>query len=169
MSRLLRIAFWAAALFAFVMATLPAPPNLPVSDKLQHMTAFFVIALLGCAAFPRLSRFKLLLALIAFTSATFSYGMSLRLNNPGVLGQVINNVAQPLMLLSGTLLPIALAPGWLRAIADANPFSWSVTAMRALFHGHAGDSSIWHSLTMMLALAVLALAWSARQFARSVR
>jgi hypothetical protein len=66
MSRLLRIAFWAAALFAFVMATLPAPPNLQVSDKLQHMTAFFVIALLGCAAFPRLSRLKLLLALIAF-------------------------------------------------------------------------------------------------------
>jgi ABC-2 type transport system permease protein len=41
--------------------------------------------------------------------------------------------------------------------------------MRALFHGHAGDPSIWHSLTMMLALAVLALVWSARQFARSVR
>ena len=79
----------------------------------------------------------LLLALIAFTSAAFSYGIAL-LNNAGVLGQVINNVAQPLMLLSGTLLPIALAPLWLRRIADWNPFSWSVTAMRALFHGHVG-------------------------------
>lgn len=66
MSRLFRIAFWAAALFAFVMAAVPTPPDLHVSDKLQHMTAFFVIAMLGCAAFPRLSRIKLLLALIAF-------------------------------------------------------------------------------------------------------
>jgi ABC-2 type transport system permease protein len=111
----------------------------------------------------------LLLALIAFTSAAFSYGIALRLNNPGVLGQVINNVAQPLMLLSGTLLPIALAPLWLRRIADWNPFSWSVTAMRALFHGHMGDPAVARSITMTAALAALALAWSARQFARSVR
>jgi len=111
----------------------------------------------------------LLLALIAFTSAAFSYGIALRLNNAGVLGQVINNVAQPLMLLSGTLLPIALAPLWLRRIADWNPFSWAVTAMRALFHGHIGDASGARSIAMTAALAVLALAWSARQFARSVR
>jgi ABC-2 type transport system permease protein len=111
----------------------------------------------------------LLLALIAFTSAAFSYGIALRLNNAGVLGQVINNVAQPLMLLSGTLLPIALAPLWLRRIADWNPFSWSVTAMRALFHGHIGDPAVARSIAMTAALAVLALVWSARQFARSVR
>ncbi len=118
---------------------------------------------------PELLTGYLLLALIAFTSATFSYGIALRLRNPGVLGQVINNLAQPLMLLSGTLLPIALAPGWLRGIADFNPFSWAVTAMRALFHSHTADPSVWHSLSMMLALAIVALVWSARQFARAVR
>jgi ABC-2 type transport system permease protein len=118
---------------------------------------------------PDLLTGYLLLALIAFTSAAFSYGMSLRLGNPGVLGQVVNNVAQPLMLLSGTLLPIALAPLWLRDIAGWNPLSWSVTAMRALFHGHGADPSVWHSLTAMLVLAALALTWSARQFARAAR
>ncbi len=111
----------------------------------------------------------LLLALISFTSAAISYGIALRLSNAGVLGQVINNLAQPLMLLSGTLLPIALAPLWLRRIADWNPFSWAVTGMRALFHGHMGDPAVWRSITMTAVLATLALAWSARQFARSVR
>ena len=30
------------------------------------------------------------------------------------------------MLLSGTLLPLALAPLWLRTVADYNPFNWAV-------------------------------------------
>src|SRR5438094_451884 len=41
-----RVLFWAAALFAFVMAILPHPPELPgnPSDKLQHMAAFAPLA-----------------------------------------------------------------------------------------------------------------------------
>lgn len=62
----LRIAFWLAALFAFVMAIVPQPVELPVSDKWQHMAAFFVIATLGRAAYPRLRRRTLLAAMIAF-------------------------------------------------------------------------------------------------------
>ncbi len=110
-----------------------------------------------------------MLALITLTSASVSYGIALKVSNPSVLGQIINNVAQPLMLLSGTLLPIALAPLWLRRVADGNPFSWAVTGMRALFTGHPGDPSIWKALVMLAALALLAVAWSGRQFARSVR
>jgi len=37
-----------------------------VWDKLQHMTAFAVLTLLGWVAYPRVSRIKLVLALIAF-------------------------------------------------------------------------------------------------------
>lgn len=66
MIRLLRIAFWCALVFAFVMAVLPHPPPIRVWDKLQHIAAFLVITLLGCAAYPRFSRVKLVLALIAF-------------------------------------------------------------------------------------------------------
>ena len=66
MLHLSRIAFWAAAVFAFVMAVLPQPPSFDVSDKLEHMAAFFVIAVLGCMAYPNFSRVKLALALVAF-------------------------------------------------------------------------------------------------------
>jgi VanZ family protein len=67
MTQLLRLAFWAAALFAFVMATLPQPMiELSSSDKVQHMIAFLVLTLLGSAAYRGFSRVKLMLAMIAF-------------------------------------------------------------------------------------------------------
>ena len=110
-----------------------------------------------------------ILALINLTAASFSYGVAMKIKKPAVLGQLINNVAQPLMLLSGTLLPIALAPLWLRDTADGNPFNWAVTGMRALFTGHPGDPSIWKSFAMLGALAVVTIAWSGRKFAKSVR
>ena len=66
MLRLVRFAFWAAALFAFAMAVVPHPPAIPVWDKLQHMAAFFVITILGGVSYPRLSRLKLAAALVAF-------------------------------------------------------------------------------------------------------
>lgn len=70
MTSMLRIAFWAAAVFAFVMAVLPHPPDLlETSDKVQHMAAFFTITALGCAAYRGFPRLKLTLALIAFGGA----------------------------------------------------------------------------------------------------
>ncbi len=111
----------------------------------------------------------LLLGLITLMTAAISYGIALKVSNPSVLGQIVNNVAQPLMLLSGTLLPLALAPLWLRRVAVWNPFSWAVTGMRALFAGHTTDPHVWQSIVIVGVLTLVALAWSARMFARSVR
>jgi hypothetical protein len=64
--RFYRFAFWLAASFAFVMAVLPHPIEVPTSDKVQHMAAFLVITLFGCAGYRGLPRVKLMLALFAF-------------------------------------------------------------------------------------------------------
>jgi hypothetical protein len=46
--------FWAASLFALVMALLPHPPQIvEASDKVQHMLAFAVLAGLAAVAWPR--------------------------------------------------------------------------------------------------------------------
>ncbi|QDZ06782.1 hypothetical protein FPZ24_04240 [Sphingomonas panacisoli] len=51
---LLRILFWAAAVFAVVMAIVPHPPQIGhVSDKLQHMAAFGTLTLLAALAYPK--------------------------------------------------------------------------------------------------------------------
>jgi VanZ family protein len=60
--------FWAAAAFAFVMAVLPQPPEVPghPSDKVQHVLAFATLALLGSFAYPRTRLIKLLIGLSLF-------------------------------------------------------------------------------------------------------
>lgn len=64
----LRVAFWLAALFALVMATLPKPPQLPgaPSDKIQHIIAFIVLAGLAAAAYRRTSLVVIAAGLSAF-------------------------------------------------------------------------------------------------------
>lgn len=71
MLRLLRIAFWAAALFAFVMAVLPQPPHWPgdPSDKVQHILAFAVLAALASQAYRTVRPAAVALGLSAFGAA----------------------------------------------------------------------------------------------------
>lgn len=67
-SVLLRLLFWAAALFALVMALVPHPLELPgnPSDKLQHMTAFATLGLLGSFAYRRIPALWLIVGLSLF-------------------------------------------------------------------------------------------------------
>lgn len=56
-TRIVRVAFWLAAVFAFVMAVLPHPPQLPgaPSDKVQHILAFLALGGLASFAYSRTS------------------------------------------------------------------------------------------------------------------
>lgn len=67
-ARWLAALFWAALAFAFVMAVLPRPPQLPgdPSDKVQHVLAFATLAGLAAFAYPRASLLVILAALSAF-------------------------------------------------------------------------------------------------------
>lgn len=67
-TRAAKALFWAAALFALVMALLPHPPHVPgdPSDKVQHAVAFATLGFLGSFAFPRLSVLRLVIALSLF-------------------------------------------------------------------------------------------------------
>jgi len=110
-----------------------------------------------------------LLALIALMSASVSYGLALLVASDAALGPVVNTIAQPLALLSGTLLPIAMAPQWLRTAAGWNPCYWAVEGMRSLFEGDAGAPAVWRALVLMAALTAAAVAWSSRLFAQRIR
>jgi len=60
-----RLLFWAAAIFAFVMAILPHPPELPgePNDKIQHMLAFATLGLLSAWGYSRTPLVRLLIGL----------------------------------------------------------------------------------------------------------
>jgi ABC-2 type transport system permease protein len=111
----------------------------------------------------------LMLALISLMTSALSYGVALLVKSEDALAPLMNTVAQPVLLLSGILLPLTFAPGWLQGIANWNPFSWAVDGVRALFRGDLGSSDVWQGLVIMAVLAVAAVLWAAREFARSVR
>ncbi|MBF9130599.1 ABC transporter permease [Plantactinospora sp. S1510] len=111
----------------------------------------------------------LLLALIALMTSALSYGIALVVKSEDALAPLMNTIAQPVLLLSGILLPLSFAPGWLQGIADWNPFSWAVDGARALFAGDLGNDAVWQGLSVMAVITTLAVTWAAREFARSVR
>lgn len=67
-TRVWKVAFWVAAIFALVMAALPQPLQMPgsPSDKIQHVIAFATLAALASAAYPLASLLKLLAGLSGF-------------------------------------------------------------------------------------------------------
>ena len=111
----------------------------------------------------------LMLALISVMTSAVSYGVALMVRSEDALAPLMNTVAQPVLLLSGILLPLTFAPGWLQGVAKWNPFSWAVDGTRALFRGDLGSPDVWQGLLIMAVLAVLAVVWAAREFSRSVR
>lgn len=66
--RLFVTAFWAAVLFAYVEAILPAKDTISLSlwDKINHMAAFFTITFLARAAYPRIPIFRLFVMMATF-------------------------------------------------------------------------------------------------------
>ncbi|MFF2042838.1 ABC transporter permease [Kitasatospora sp. NPDC058170] len=76
-----------------------------------------------------------LVTVVGLAMAGFAYGLALLVGNEEAYGQLLNALMLPTLLLSGVLLPLALAPGWLAGLARANPLSHIVDAERALFAG----------------------------------
>ncbi|HCT77190.1 MAG TPA: multidrug ABC transporter permease [Micromonosporaceae bacterium] len=111
----------------------------------------------------------LLVGLMALLLSSAGYAFGLALKSEDALAPLLNTLIQPIMLLSGILLPLALAPLWLQNTAKFNPFSWAVTGVRSLFAGNPGDPSVWQSLVILIPLTILAVVISSRQFAKSVR
>ena len=111
----------------------------------------------------------LMLGLIAMMTSSASYAIALIVKSEDALAPLMNTVAQPVLLLSGILLPLVFAPVWLKRVAQWNPFSWAVDGTRALFRGDLGAPAVWQGLIIMAVLAAAAVGWAAREFARSVR
>jgi ABC-2 type transport system permease protein len=109
-----------------------------------------------------------LLVLLGLAMVCISYALAMALRSEDALAPLLNAVSLPVMLLSGILLPLTLAPGWLRAVADVNPLTYAVNAARAVFNSHFADADVLKGVVVMAALAAVALAIAARSFNRSV-
>lgn len=109
-----------------------------------------------------------IMMLIALMLSAISYGLALATKSEDSLAPLLNTVTQPVILLSGIMLPMAMAPGWLQTLADFNPFAYAVSAARALFVGNYDDPVVWQAGAIVGLLTILLVAWSGRKFSRAV-
>ncbi len=109
-----------------------------------------------------------LIALIGLVIASCSYALALWLRSEDSFAPFMFTSTLPLLLLSGVLLPLSLAPDWLRAIASINPLAYAVDAARAVFLTHLTDPSVGKGLAIMAVLAAIAVFTAARSFGRAV-
>jgi len=109
-----------------------------------------------------------LVALIGLTIASVAYTVALWLRSEDSYAPIVFTSTLPLLLLSGVLLPLTLAPAWLRGIAAINPLAYAVDAARAVFNNHLADPSVAKGVAIMAVLAVLAVLAGVRSFGRAV-
>lgn len=105
-------------------------------------------------------------ALLGACFASLSYATALTLKSEDSFAPLLNGVALPLLLLSGILLPMSLAPQWLETLSDLNPLKHVVDGVRAMFRGELLDPvAIW-GVAITVALVLLGLIIGTRVFKR---
>lgn len=137
-----------------------------VQSSLIVLLAWWVFGL-ECS-WTGLAASLLLVALLAVALASASYALALRLKNEDATAGALNAVTMPLLLLSGTLLPITegLAPAWLYRLAQLNPVAHVMEATRAVFRDDFDPQTIGPGVTAAVVMSAAALAWGIRSFAR---
>jgi ABC-2 type transport system permease protein len=109
-----------------------------------------------------------LLSLMVVIGVSISYVLTILVPNQTVLANLTNGVTEPLALLAGVLIPLSVAPLWVRRVALWNPFAWGANGMRAVFQGHVGAPVVWQASIILAAIAAIAVLVSSRLFNREI-
>ena len=88
----------------------------------------------------------------------------MRLKSEDAFAPVINGLILPVLLLSGILLPMTLAPSWLQTLADINPLTHIVDGVRAVFRGEIASEVSLLGIGLTLALVAVGVFYGARTF-----
>ncbi len=109
-----------------------------------------------------------LLAMMVVIGVSVSYILAIFVPNMNVLVNVTNGVTEPIALLAGVLIPLSVAPLWVRDIALWNPFAWGANGMRAVFQGNLGAPVVWEAGAILAGLAAVAVVAASRLFTREI-
>ena len=147
-----------------------------VSGAIKAVTVGTVLTLVGMAlsGVPaplepvRLFQALLVVTLTALALVSLMFLLLARVNDP-MVPRIASMLLNTLLFFpSGAVYPVEGLPGWLRAIAVVDPFTYAVRALRTLLLQGAGLSAIAPDLLVLAATAVVALILSAAAFQRSL-
>jgi ABC-2 type transport system permease protein len=109
-----------------------------------------------------------LLCLMLITTSSFGNALGLLLRDEDRLSPIVQGINLPILLLSGMLLPMELAPAWLQVLAHVNPAYYAVEAGRLLVAGHLTDIRVAEAYLFMVPLTVIVVAWATRAFRSAI-
>lgn len=101
---------------------------------------------------------------LTLSLASLSYALALKVSKPHEFGPVVNAVSMPSMLLSGLMLPMTLAPGWLDVLSRFMPFRHLVDAVRAAYVGDYASTTMLYGVVTAAAFAALSVTAGTRVF-----
>ena len=140
-------------------------------DTLVLVLQAVILVLAGLAFGLRAPVIAVLISLgfivfVAVGLASVSYATALTVKSEDAFAPMLNSVIVPLVLLSGIMLPLTLAPGWLQGVARISPFRYIIDAMREAFAGHYVNTIMLEGVLVAAGLAVLCLVLGSRVFVR---
>ncbi|CAM5457145.1 Transport permease protein OS=Streptomyces alboniger OX=132473 GN=CP975_24575 PE=3 SV=1 [Streptomyces alboniger] len=106
-------------------------------------------------------------ALLTAGLASLSYALALKVGKPQEFGPAVNAVSMPAMLLSGLMLPMALAPAWLDVLSHFVPFRYLVDAVRAAYVGDYATATMLYGVLMAVAFVLFSVTVGTRVFKRA--
>jgi ABC-2 type transport system permease protein len=108
-----------------------------------------------------------LVCVLSLGLAAASFALALILGDEDSFAPLVQGLSLPLLLLSGILLPMTLAPTWLLWVSRFNPLTYSVDGARALVRGDLASAEASIGLVAAAAMALALAWWGARQFQRN--
>ena len=124
---------------------------------MQGSLVFFISLLLGFRPYnwPMALLSLVFMSLLAVAIASFSSGIGSFVQDMQGFQAINQFLVFPLYFLSGALYPLDHVPAWLRYIAEVNPISYTVDAMRWSLIG-TSRFGIWRDVfALLITLAVL--------------
>ena len=161
------IAEWRSGVIDRQLVTPAARTSIIAGRTLRDVVVITVQALVlcGCAYLMGLrvpiGAFLIGLVLVALLGAAFSFisnAIGIATKSEDALAPMVNTLALPILLLSGILLPMNIAPQWLQIVSNFNPFKHIVEALRAVFRSDFSNPIVWIGVLLAVVLVVLG-AW----------
>lgn len=111
----------------------------------------------------------LLVLLLSAAFCAAGYGLALTLRNEQSFGVLVNSVSLPVLLLSGILIPMSVAPSWLQVVSAVLPTTHIVNGVRAAFAGDIASNAVLAGLLWTVGITIVAFVFGSRAFARANR
>jgi ABC-2 type transport system permease protein len=116
----------------------------------------------------RLVRLLIVVVVTAFALISLMFLLMVRVSDPLLPRAVFGVLNTVLYFPSGAVYPQQGFPGWMQAIAVADPFTYAVHALKCLLLKNTGFSAIVGDLTFLLMFSVVAMSAATALFKRTL-